>query len=75
MAVIKELKNKIHTVVRRNLEEILEVKTFPQMSVGFKCRGLEVELRFCSFLGCIHFSAAGTDKAKKYNILCEQKIA
>ena len=44
---------------RKNLEEILEVKTFLKMSIGFKCRGLEVELQFCSFLGCVHFS---TDK-------------
>ena len=47
---VKELKNKIHTTVRRNLEEILEVKTFLKMSVGFKCRGPKLELRFCSFL-------------------------
>ena len=30
---VKGLKNKIHTAVRRNLEEILEVKTFPKMSI------------------------------------------
>ena len=41
--------------VRRNLEEILEVKTFLKMSIALKCRDF-VELRFCSFLGCVHFS-------------------
>ena len=60
----KGLKNKIHTTVRRNLEEILEVKTFLKMSIGFQCRGPKVELRFCTFLGCIHFSTTGTDKEK-----------
>ena len=59
---IKGFKNKIHTAVRRNLEEILEVKTFLKMSIGFKCRGPKVEPRFCSFLACVHFS--GTDKEK-----------
>ena len=49
---IEGLKNRIHTTDRRNLEEILEVKTFLKMSIGFKCRGLKVELRFCTFLGC-----------------------
>ena len=34
---IKGLKNKIHTAVTRNLEEIFEVKTFLKMSIGFKC--------------------------------------
>ena len=34
---IKGLKNKIHTDAGRNLEEILEVKTFLKMSIGFKC--------------------------------------
>ena len=58
------LKNKIHTAVKRNLEEILEVKTFLKMSIGFKCRDSKVELRFCSFLGCVHFSSTGTDKEK-----------
>ena len=33
------LKNKTHTAVRRNLEEILKVKTFLKMSIEFKCRG------------------------------------
>ena len=61
---IKGLKNKIHTAVRRNLEEILEVKTFLKISKGFKYRGPNVELRFCSFLGCVHFSTTGTDKEK-----------
>ena len=61
---LKGLKSKIHTAVTRNLEEILEVRTFIKMSIGFKCQGPEVELRFCSFLGCVHFSAAGTDKEK-----------
>ena len=36
---IKGLINKIHTAVRRNLEETLEVKTFLKMSLGFKYRG------------------------------------
>ena len=61
---IKRLENKIHTTVRRNLEEILEVKTFPKMSIGCKCRGPKVELRFCSFVGCVHFSTTGKDKEK-----------
>ena len=34
---IKGVTNKIDTAVRRNLEEILEVKTFLKMSIGFKC--------------------------------------
>ena len=59
-----ELKNKIHTAVRGNFEEILEVKTFLKMSVGFKYLGPKVELQFCSFLGCVHFSTAGTDKER-----------
>ena len=46
---IKGLKHKIHTAVRRNLEEILEVKTLLKMSIGFKFRGPKVELRFSSF--------------------------
>ena len=57
-------KYKIHTAVRKNLEEILEVKTFLKMSIGFKCRGPKVELRFCSFLGCVHFSTIRTDTEK-----------
>ena len=57
-------KNKIHTAVGRNLEEVLEVKTFLKMSIGFKCRGPNLELRFCSFLECVHFSTAGTNKEK-----------
>ena len=61
---IKGLKNKIHTVVRTNLEEILELKTFLKTSIGFKCRGPKVDLRFCSFLGCVHFRTVGTDKEK-----------
>ena len=43
------LKNKIHTAVRRNLEEILEVKAFLKISIGFRCRGSKVELRFDHF--------------------------
>ena len=62
--VLRELKNKIHISVRRNLEEILEVKTSLKMSIGFKCRGPKAELRFCSFLRCVHFSTTGTDKEK-----------
>ena len=34
------------------------------MSLWFKPQGLKVELRFCSFLECVHFSTAGTDKEK-----------
>ena len=62
---IKGLKNKIHTAVRRNLEEILEVKEFLKMFIGLKWRGSKVELRFCSFLACVHFSTTGTDKENK----------
>ena len=58
------LKNKIPTAVRRNVEEILEVQTFLKMSIGFKCRGPKVKLRFCLFLGCVHFSTAGTGVKK-----------
>ena len=36
---IKGSKNNIHTAVRRNLEEIFEVKTFLKISIGFKCHG------------------------------------
>ena len=31
------LTNKIYTAVKRNLEEILEVKTFLKVSIGFTC--------------------------------------
>ena len=58
------LENKIYTAVKRKLE-ILEVKTFLKMSIGFKCQGPKVELRFCSFLGCVHYSTTGADKEKK----------
>ena len=34
------------------------------MSTGFKCRGPKVELRFWSFLGCVHFSTPGTHEEK-----------
>ena len=34
------------------------------MFIGFKCRGPEVELRFCSFLGCVRISTAGAEKEK-----------
>ena len=61
---MKGVKNEIHTAVIRNLEEILEVKTFLKMSIAFKCRGPEVELPFCSFLGCVHFSTTCMDKEK-----------
>ena len=61
---IKRSKNKIHTAVRRNLEEILEVKTFLKMSIEIKCRGSKEELRLCSFLGCVYFSTTGMDKEK-----------
>ena len=62
-SIFKGLKNKIHTAVRRNLEEILEVKTFLKMSIGRKCRGSKTDLQFFSFLGCFHFSTIGMDKA------------
>ena len=64
MRNFKGLKSKIYTAVRRNLEEILEVKTFLKMSIGFICR----ELRFCSFLECVHFSTTGTDKEKQIKL-------
>ena len=54
----------MHTDVRRNLVEILEVKTSLKKSIRFKCRGPEAELRICSFLGSVHFSTTGTDKEK-----------
>ena len=62
--ILYEQKIKSIQLLERNLEEILEVKTFPKMFKGFKCRGPEVELRVCSFLGCVHFSTTGTDKEK-----------
>ena len=62
--ILRDKKNEIHTAVRKNLKGILEVKTFLKMSIGFKYRGSKLELRFCSFLGCVHFSTAGTDKEK-----------
>ena len=34
------------------------------MGIGFKCRGPKLEVQFCSFLGCVHFSTAGMDKEK-----------
>ena len=34
------------------------------MSIGFKFWRPKVELRFFSFLGCVHFSTSGTDKEK-----------
>ena len=46
------------------LEEILEVKTFLKMSIGFKCRVPKVELGYCSFLGRVHFSTTVTDTEK-----------
>ena len=58
---LEGLKNKIHTAVRRNLEEILEVKTFLKMSIRFKFRGAKVELRFCSLF---RMRTIGTDKEK-----------
>ena len=32
--------------------------------IGLKCRSPKVELQFCSFLGCVHFSTASTNKKK-----------
>ena len=51
-------------LLEENLEEILEVKTFLKMSIGFKYRGPKVELRFFSLLGCVHFSIPSIDKKK-----------
>ena len=52
------------------MQLLVEVKTFLKMSIGFKCRDPKAELRFCSFLECVHFIT--TDKENK--LLCEQKI-
>ena len=38
------------------------------MSIGFKCRGPEVELRFSSFLGYVHTSTTGTEKEKSMQL-------
>ena len=46
LAIYQGINNKIHTAVKRNFEEILEVKTFLKMSIRSKCRGPKVELRF-----------------------------
>ena len=46
-------------LLEETFEEILEEK-----HSSFKCRGPKVELRFWSFLGCVHFSTAGMDKEK-----------
>ena len=46
----------------RNLEETVDVKTLSKMSIGCECWGHKVELRFCSFLGCIHFITPITEK-------------
>ena len=58
---IEGLENKIYAAVKKNLEEILEVKTFLKKFIRLKCQVPKAELRFCSFLGCVHFSIAGTD--------------
>ena len=47
--ILRDQKNKIHTDVRRNLEEIIEVKTFLKMSMGFKFQGPKVEHGFAHF--------------------------
>ena len=63
--VLRESKVKSIQLLEKSLEEILEVKTFLKKSIGFtECRSPEIELRFCSFLGCIYFSTTGTDKEK-----------
>ena len=42
------------------------------MSIGFKCQGPKVELRFCSVLGCIHFSKVCTISFERpVNYLCD----
>ena len=37
------------------LEETLRKFLKLKMSIEFKCPGLKVELRFCSFLGCVNY--------------------
>ena len=39
---VKVLKNKIYAAVRRNLEEVLEVKAFLKTSIGFKLTKLQM---------------------------------
>ena len=41
---IKQLEKENYRVVRRNLEETLEVKTFFKMLIGLNCRDPKVEL-------------------------------
>ena len=62
---VKGLRNKLHTVVKRNLEEIIEVRTFLKMSIAFKCWGPKVEPQICLFLVCVHFSTTGTNTGQK----------
>ena len=59
------LKNKIHAAVKRNLEEILEVKRFLKISIGLDLIA-EVLSRamILLILVCIHFSTTGMDKGK-----------
>ena len=73
ICTLKDQEIKSVTAVRTNLEEILEVKRFLKMSIGFKCLGPKVELRFCSFLGCVHFSTAGTDKEKQRKLYVSRR--
>ena len=58
---IKRLKNKIDTAVRRSIEEILEVKTFLKMSIGFKCRGPGARVTILTIFRIRLFSTTGTD--------------
>ena len=62
---VKGFRNKLHTAVRRNLEEIIEVRTFLKMSKGFKSWGPRVEPQFCLFLECVDFSTTGTNTEQK----------
>ena len=48
--ILRDYRIKSIQLLEEILEEILEVKTFLKMSIGVKCRGSKVELRFCSFL-------------------------
>ena len=60
--ILRDQKIKSIQLLEETFEEILEVKTFLRISIGFKCRGPEADVRFCSFLGCVHFSTTSTDK-------------
>ena len=61
---VKGVKNKIHAGFRRNLEEILEVKTFLKMSIGFKYQRSYSRATNLLILGCVHLSTNSTNKEK-----------